>query len=260
MSNPGFCEACSMVLQQGGFCPTHLTYRPEQEEYATLKEQAEKRAKQIVRRYILKPQNPTIEQVEVEITKDSYSRIQAIMDRFNHSTFDETIGYLGREAAQRYDPMATTENNIPLVVTGPAGTGKTYMVSHLLKRAIDKWPKVFIIDPTEYRSEHDQYGGFEKADFGMCLGSDIWKEKERFRYTPDPNPLISEDLTNILFKFLLAKTEVKDFVIVMEDAVRYAHLPSARTFVAESRKFVRKCIVVCQDPKLFEGMGEQLKP
>lgn len=199
-------------------------------------------------------QPDAIETVTEEVTEHSWDRMQEMKVELGKKNFDEVIEILSKELVYRRDPIKLLDTAIPLIITGQPASGKTVTC----KRLLQNFEKVFIVDVSH------EYDGYDVVNIGDLLGN-VWSNKAKFRIFPPDNPLYSSLEMDLTFGILLGKIKevdspMKEFVFVIEDAVRFTHLQNIRSFVAESRKFVRKTIVVCQDPRAYEGMGQLLKP
>ena len=250
------CRTCVEIAsgEREGICLIHGLMRLRDEEIKTFVKDAERRAQTVVKRYVVQAFQPKSETVGEEISERTYLQIQSMKDQLGAKSLDQVVQRLVTEMAFRYDPAKSLENRRPLIVVGPPESGKTRLVKSFLNR----YDRVFVVDVSH------EYDGYDTVNTGDVLGN-VWSTKKKFRLFPADNPLYSDLEMSMTFGILLGKMKepdspLKDYVIVIEDAVRFTHVQSIRSFIAESRKFIRKCIVVCQDPRAFEGMGEILKP
>ena len=249
------CLTCLAIAEgKGGMCTAHGVVRVDPDTVIEIEREMQRKKELVVRRYVIEAINPVTITEQVPITESNYKRIQSLMEQHGFKSFDPVIEWLAKEAEYRYNPEKAFETRRPMIIIGPPECGKTRFV----KAWLPKFEKVFVIDVSK------EYDDFDVVNAGDLMG-DVWLNKKRFRLFPPDNPIYSDLLMQFTIGTLLEKmkepnTPLKDFVFVFEDAVRFANNQSVRSFIAESRKFIRKTIVVCQDPKAFEGMGDVIRP
>lgn len=249
------CTCSTISEERRGICPVHLLAPIDQETV----EEIEKRKQSVIRRYVIQHDTPSslnVETVPEQISERTFQNIQGMKEQLGAKTFDDVVRMLTREMAFRKDPEKSMESRRPLIITGPPETGKTI----LCKRLIEKVEKVFVVDVS------DEYKDLKLVGSGDLFG-DIWAREKRFRFIPNQNPMFSKFEMEIIFGYLVAKMKenreasaMQDFVFVIEDAVRFSENQPIRSFISESRKFVRKTIVISQDSGPYSGFGEMLKP
>lgn len=245
------CPYCAQIaIERKGICPRHLLAPIDER----VLEEVEKRKQTIIRQYVVQSIPPTVETVPEHISERTYLRVQSMKEQLKLRTFDEVLEYLAKELAFRYDPEKTLETRRPLIITGPPETGKTM----LCKSLIENFEKVFVVDVS------DEYRDLKLVHSGELFG-DVWRRENRFRIIPHSNPIFSKFEMDYVFGYLVAKMKepespMIEFCFVIEDAVRFSDNQAMRSFISESRKFVRKTIVISQDLRAFEGMGEAIKP
>ncbi len=242
---------CTMISRdRRGVCPIHLLAPVDRQTM----EDAEKRSQSPIRRYVIQSSVPTNQDTPEIVSEKTYLRIQGMKDQLNMKTFDDVLDYLSKELAFRSDPDRTIRTRRPLIITGHPETGKTL----LAKKFITKFKKVFVVDMS------DEYTDLKMVHSGELFG-DIWRKQNRIRIITNPNPILSRFEMDYLFGYLVAKmkepnSSMKDFCFVIEDAVRFSDNQAIKSFIGESRKFIRKTIIICQDIRAYEGMGELIKP
>lgn len=250
------CKRCMSVARGiDAFCPVHGTVRLPKEKLQSIAADLDRRKENEVRKFILETVPQSVVTVPEQITERDWNRIQSIKEQFGFKTFGEVVEHLTKESAYRYDPTKSLESSRPLLVIGPPESGKTIFTKGFIKN----YEKVFVVDVSK------EYTDFKLVNIGDLFGNTIWQTDKRFRYIPEDNQIFSDMQMHYLFAILLGKMKeenspMKDFCLVIEDAVRFSTIQSIRSFIAESRKFVKKVIVVCQDAKAYEGLGEVLKP
>ena len=250
------CQTCIDVVagKIAGACMMHGVVRLEQEKMRMLIDGVEKESQRVVKKYMMQSLEQKVTTTPEEISEKTFMRIQSMKEQLHVRTFDGVVDILTKEMAFRYDPMKSLETNTPMLVIGPPQSGKTMFTKEFIKN----YPKVCVIEVAK------EYSDLEIVSVGDLLGN-VWQTKEKFRVIPSANPLYSELEMNMTFGILHAKMQeenspLRDFCFVIEDAIRYATILSVRSFIGESRKWIKKCIVVCQDPRAYEGLGEVYKP
>jgi len=252
-------ENCTVCLEiakgeRNGVCLSHGLLRFDDGDIKRFAQDAEKKSQSVARRYVIRSFEPKVDTIPEEVSEKTYLRIQSMKEQLGVRSLEHVVDYLVKEMAFRHDPAKAIQSHTPLIITGPPASGKTTLCKSILKN----FEKIFIVDVSH------EYDGLDIVNTGDLLGN-VWQSKTKFRVYPADNPLYSNMEMNFTFGILLGKMKepnspLKDFVFVIEDAVRFSDIQSVRSFIAESRKFIRKCIVVCQDPRAYEGFGEVLKP
>ena len=249
MTDPCTCETIRVTRK--GICEVHHMAPVTSD----VLEEIRRRQQSVIRRYLVgvAPQPDAVETLAEEVSEKGYSKIQELKSRLGLGNIEQVIDFLAKEMSFRGDPERSLAKRTPLIVVGPPASGKTI----LTKKLITHFEKVFVVDVSH------EYDDLELVNIGSVLGN-VWEEKSRFRVWPSDNPMYSKLELEMTFGILTGKMKepnspLAPFCFVLEDAVRFANIETVRAFIAESRKFLRKVIVVCQDPKAYEGLGEVVK-
>lgn len=147
------------------------------------------------------------------------------------------------------------ETGVPTILTGMPGSGKTYFTKQLVE---------LIPGPALVVDVNDEYGDLanvQTISLGEFFGINFMKETRKLVLVPNSNIEVSRKeldlITGHLFQF---QHSLADWVIVFEEAHRFVENASLRSFVAESRKFTRKTILISPQEEGFVGLGELFRP
>jgi len=236
-----------------GGCILHYLVRLDDSIGDRYLKELERRAETVLKTFVLKIVGKEEEFAE-PISEPTWERLQALKQSLGLRSLDQIFDYVHEYVSQRYDPDRIFKTTNPLLIIGPPGSGKT----RLVKKILPSFEKVMVVDTGR------EYEDLPIVNEGPIFG-DIWTKQPRFRYFPPDNPLYSDLALQYLFGFLTGRMKdpenpLKEYVFILEDAVRLASISAVRAFISESRKFVRKVIVVCQDPRAFEGLGDVMRP
>lgn len=170
-------------------------------------------------------------------------------------------------------PKTVFRDNIPVILTGEPGSGKSTLVKMLLM-AIQA-PAIIIDVNGEYSDttlpNGSEFKGFRKMDARDYRLVD-YSKPGRYRFTVDADPAYSKmDVVNIFQDLNRRKYQgfdpseipsgpFADWIIVIEEGHRFVDDPQVNAFIIEARKLVRKLIIVDTDWKPLEGKGKIMKP
>jgi hypothetical protein len=85
---------------------------------------------------------------------------------------------------------------------------------------------------------------------------------DRLRYCPDPRPIVAKVLVNEIIgqlSTIMPSGDLKDWVVLVDEANRYRDT-ALKDLVIESRKWVRKTLIITTAWKDYEEVGRIFKP
>ena len=89
------------------------------------------------------------------------------------------------------------------------------------------------------------------------------REGQRVRFCPNPNLEISRAEAATVFShlnFVKNSVDLKDWVLLVDEAHRYPQEANLRALLIEVRKFTRKFLLVSTDWRVYEGIARVFKP
>ena len=139
------------------------------------------------------------------------------------------------------------ENTSPALLTGLPGSGKTTFIRDVL--IPDLVPPVLVVDV------HNEYDSLKRISLGDFFGVDFSQENRKMRLVPSANVDVSKSEADTIFRHLIMfQRQLNRWVIVIEEGHRFSANPSLKSFLAESRKFVRKVLIVAHQARPFTGL------
>ena len=145
----------------------------------------------------------------------------------------------------------------PVCINGPPASGKSYATEHLIMDCIARSFPVLVADVNDNQPwirdsmKSSELSGFAWPEEG-CYGISF-PHDSRYRF---------QDMARVVEDFNRAFSEGKalDYVIVIEDALEFAHARWFREFVALARKHCRALIIVSQDFMPFRALCRPFSP
>jgi replication-associated recombination protein RarA len=190
--------------------------------------------------------------------KDELKELKAAM---HFKTIQELLHYLTMFAKEKnltalatYENVMTKTETRPVILTGSSGAGKTTTMKAVLKDIVDY--TVLIIDVS------NEYSDVEKVGLGEFFSLKYNKNKQ-VRFVPNGNVEISKAEAAAIFahlNFLKTGGELKNLVLVVEEAHRFRNDINLRSLVIEARKFIRKLVLVTTDWRDYEGIAPAFRP
>jgi energy-coupling factor transporter ATP-binding protein EcfA2 len=202
----------------------------------------------------------------IYMTRETRDKLKVLKKELGFRSYDALINHsaIALQEIHRDVMEPATFNEIflnldtrPVILTGLSGSGKSTTARNLLAQLPPEL-NVFVID-----SSGTDYPELRSLDFGQVFAHNWGRGKgERLRYRPDPNRDVAKLLVNQVVGRLftvMPSGELKDWVVIVDEANRYRDT-SLKDFVIESRKWVRKTIVITTAWKDFEEVGRVFKP
>lgn len=184
----------------------------------------------------------------IHVHRDIHAELQKNKEAMDLPSLGAYVAYLVNVLKQRYgeptDIETLMESPVPIVMTGPPLAGKTYFVMKRLLPILRNLYSVFVVDTAhEYKLKR------VKTDYTFK------SVKESVRFKPSKRVRFAETQVEMLFESLNARRKrLGNWIIIVEEAHRYCNIPAFMSFVYESRKFVRKTILVTPMFSAFLGL------
>ena len=184
----------------------------------------------------------------------TYLKLKELKERTGYSSFGSTIQSLAlayREgAAPKADLQAMLTDSRPFIVTGESGAGKTT----LAKKALDTWTGPALV--LDVSNEYDLPRIKDSRELDLY-------QFARTRIVTDASEDYSRIEAAYLFRDLAAarsNPELRKWLVVIEEAHRFADDPNLRNLVLEARKSIGKLLVLSADAKPWAGIAPVVRP
>ncbi len=152
--------------------------------------------------------------------------------------------------------VATSEifrDSRPVVISGPSGSGKTSTTKQLLSQVSGPY---LVIDPS------DEWGELEPLDYSKVPALN-WDALAKWHVQLSPDVVVSKTEANLVFRSVgLAshRGSLRSWIVVVEEAHRFARDRELVTLVLEARKFTKKLLVLTADPSPWENLAPIYTP
>jgi hypothetical protein len=107
------------------------------------------------------------------------------------------------------------------------------------------------------------YPELEPVDLGKFFGTKWGRDGQRIRLGPNSNVEISRAEAATVFShlnFIKNSGDLKNWVLVIDEAHRFSSDANLRALLIEARKFVGKMLIVTTDWRVYEGIAKVFKP
>jgi energy-coupling factor transporter ATP-binding protein EcfA2 len=208
--------------------------------------------------------NPDL--TSIYLVKGTRDKLRDLKKEVGFRSYDALLNYsaialrdLHRDSIEyaTFDDVFVKLETKPVIITGLSGSGKSTAARDLITR-LPAEINLLVID-----SSGSDYPDLKQLDFGAVFALHWGKRQgERLRYCPDPNRDIAKLLVNQIVGRLftvMPSGDLKDWVFIVDEASRYRDGP-LKDFVIESRKWVRKTIVITTSWKDYEEVGKVFRP
>ena len=178
-------------------------------------------------------------------------RLLALKDKMDFSSMADVVQFLMVNQPESIEPVTVKKimkGRIPVVLTGKPDIGKTIFIRICLLPKLNPVPVLVIDTWNEYKEVKRVHYEIHAFDFKHFNG--------HIRFVPSERTDIAVREIERLFEDLDMKRrgELKRWVIIVEEANAYNHLPAFRKFLFGSKRIVRKMIVVTAQLDAFQGL------
>jgi len=186
------------------------------------------------------------------ISRINIDRMKDLKKKFNIKSYDALISFFIHTIEEERYPAPTVEaileNNVPVILTGIPGVGKTTLLRDMVIPRLEQ--PVFLIDP------HNEYTGLKQISLGDFFSLDFLRDARKLRLVTHPNVDVSKSEADSVFRHLIMfQRSLTRWSIIIEEGHRFQESPFLKSFMAESRKHTRKVIVVSHQVDSFKGLG-----
>jgi hypothetical protein len=187
-----------------------------------------------------------------KISRINIDRMKELKKKFNIKSYDALISFFIHTIDEEKHPTPTfeaiMENNVPVILTGIPGVGKTTFLRDILVPRLE--PPVFVLDP------HNEYPSLKEITLGDFFALDFANECRKLRLVTHSNIDVSKSQGDIIFRHLIMfQKSLKRWTLIVEEGHRFQESPFLKSFMAEARKHTRKVVVIGQQVESFKGLG-----
>ncbi len=208
--------------------------------------------------------------VNIRVSRHTREVIRQVQNdsafRTTASTLDWVMQTIERQSLTKPATVEKLfESDIPSVVCGPPGCGKT---TFCREKVVPNCAPLLVVDPV---GEYQTIGKTSLANL-MGLKWGRASASSRLRFIPSSNPILFSAEMTSLFSYLNGvKSEkfnpgqhpsglFRDWTFLCEEGHRLRSIDAFNLFLLEARKYCKKIILVCSDPTIFGSFCESLRP
>lgn len=205
----------------------------------------------------------------VRVSHYTYGQLARIEGETGLRTLGQVVDFLVEGRRENVLPASFDLvfcDDRPICLTGPSGSGKSCFVKSKLLPSVTG--PVFLVD---LASEYHQLRRVDLSSFFQVRWQQA-DETTRIRLTPNSNPAIAQaELRMVFDRLATVKTTehspekfpsgaLSRWTLIIEEGHRLARETSFTDFLQESRKFLRKLVIISSDPSLYGHICRTLKP
>lgn len=202
---------------------------------------------------------------DIKIPVKTNSRLEALMFGLGIKTKSRAVERLldefAKENPEILEAKIATLSNVldesaPVCIFGKPGSGKSWTLRKLVLEASEQKISVILVDIAN-----------EYLDVGrkMTTGSSISRRFRQgiYRIVAEKEPRTRQFSIQRLFEHLtdLAfRGKLKDFFVAIDEGNELKEIKEVYDFLIESRKFLRKAVIVSADPRPFASICVAMRP
>lgn len=195
----------------------------------------------------------------LRVTKINRNKLRKLKHTLNLPTYDSVISHIIAKELEEHPVVsyeAVMADTIPIILTGLPGSGKTHFLKNIF---IPKLPHNIALLLIDIHNEYDN-PALQHINLGDFFSINFNNDISCYRLIPSSNVDVSRSEIDSVFRHLIMfQKELKNWIIMLEEAHRFQESPFVKSFMAESRKNTRKVIVVSQQVEHFKGLGRIVK-
>jgi mRNA-degrading endonuclease RelE of RelBE toxin-antitoxin system len=208
----------------------------------------------------------TTKQRSIKIRSEEYERLQAFKVALGEATMSKAFARglnamgVSQSSIEGKSPVATSENvdreGAPVVIFGRPNSGKSYTLRNLARAYNQQGTGTIVID---LANEHQDLG--KKISANAALTRRF--KRGNFRIVPETDPRLRLlSITRIFERLLMLaeKGRLRDFAVLIDEGNELTEIKELKDFLIESRKFIKKAVIVSADPTSYEKICVPMKP
>ena len=198
----------------------------------------------------------------IKLGKTERDRLKTWKDKAGHRNYNSAITSLcaiaDRQGAIPFaDKIAVLKDSRPCVITGQPGSGKTTFARSVIESS--DYPSFTLDVHDEYSGRQLDLGAFFSLDWNISKFNS--EETNRLRFVPHVNVEVSKAEADSIFRHLnMIKSSLKNWIVIIEEGHRFSDNPSLKALLIESRKFVRKLVIVSTPWQPWQGLAQIIRP
>jgi KaiC/GvpD/RAD55 family RecA-like ATPase len=163
--------------------------------------------------------------------------------------------------------IATFENVMseaaPVCVHGLPGSGKSFTLKRLVLEAFQSGMSCILVDVAGEHADPSNPDDPFRRKIKASSAANKRFGKGLYRIVVDNDPKYRDLSIERLFEnlnVLAFKGKLRDFFIAIDEGNEFSGIKAMRDFIIESRKFLKKCIVVSADPMPYSQICTLMRP
>lgn len=184
----------------------------------------------------------------VRVLKSDHQRLTSIREGIGFQNIACVVHRLLEEQAENLASIDTVMNGtVPVVLTGKPLSGKTFFVKQNLLPSLAGCPVLVVDSWDEYR---------ELRNIGYDIYGLNFKDfNEHVRFVPNSQSRVAEtEVENIFSHLDMKRSELQNWIIVVEEAHAYRNIAAFIKFLYGSRHIVRKMMAITPQTDAFQGL------
>lgn len=202
---------------------------------------------------------------DIKIPEELNDRIESLSSALGIKTKSKTVEFLLDDLAKKnptlVDSKVATFSNVmneeaPVVIYGLPGSGKSFTLRRLVLEATQSGMSSIVID---IANEH--------LDLGrkISAASAVTRRFKQgiYRIVPEKDPRTRQFSIQRVFDHLTTlafRGRLREFFVAIDEGYEIKEIKELYNFLIESRKFVRKAIVVSADPEPYSKICVSMRP
>lgn len=204
---------------------------------------------------------------DIKVSPELNEKIEALMFALGIKTktqaLERLLGDFTKSNPQSEESKIASFSNVmnelaPVCVYGLPGDGKSWTLKKLVAETVQSGISVIIIDVA---NEHGDILDARKVSATSAISRRF--KQGIYRIVPDKDPRQREFSIQRIFEHLntLAfKRKLLNFSVFIDEGNELKEIKEVQDFLIESRKFVKKAVIVSADPEPYNSVCKSMRP
>jgi Cdc6-like AAA superfamily ATPase len=203
---------------------------------------------------------------DIKVSPEMNQRLESLMFALGIKTkskaLEKLLDEFGKENSDLIQSKVATLDNVlselaPICIYGKPGAGKSFTLRKLVSEAATQQMSVILIDVGNEHSEISPRKISATSAIARRFGQGI------YRIVPDRDPRQRQFSIQRLFEhlnMLAFRGRLKQFFIAIDEGNELKEVKEVYDFLIESRKYVRKAVIISADPAPFDAICVLMLP